>query len=140
MVKTEEFMISDPEQEISEESQIIVMQAIQDQKISSDGQWLRNLSASDKETLQNDFKEANFEPDFYNMAREKFSVWHIVLCYLVFFFLVGLHIRHGFESAFQTFGLNHYKYSRLIEILGIIYCWVICLGFAIVPICVFFGL
>ena len=140
MVKTEEFMISDPEQEISEESQIIVMQAIQDQKISSDGQWLRNLSASDKETLQNDFKEANFEPDFYNMAREKFSVWHIVLCYLVFFFLVGLHIRHGFESAFQTFGLNHYKYSRLVEILGIIYCWVICLGFAVVPIGVFLGL
>ena len=84
--------------------------------------------------------EAEFEPDFYAIAHQKFSVWHIVLCYLVFFFLVGLHIRHGFESAFQTFGLNHYKYSRLIEVLGIIYCWVICLGFAIVPIGVFFGL
>lgn len=140
MVKTEDFVLSDPNQEVSEEAQVIVMQAIQDQKISKDGQWLRNLSFNDKEVLQQNFPDAEFEPDFYNTAREKFSVWHIVLCYLIFFFVVGLHIRHGFESAFQTFGLNHYKYSRLVEILGIIYCWVICLGFAVVPIGVFLGL
>ena len=137
MVKTEEFVLSNPDQEVSEEAQIVVMQAIQDQKVSKDGQWLRDLSYNDKEVLQQNFPDAKFEPDFYNTAREKFSVWHIVLCYLIFFFVVGLHIRHGFESAFQTFGLNHYKYSRLIEILGIIYCWVVCLGFAIVPLAVF---
>lgn len=137
MVKTEDFVLSDPDQEVSEAAQIVVMQAIQDQKVSKDGQWLRKLSAEDKEILQENFPEAEFEPDFYNTAREKFSVWHIVICYLIFFFVVGLHIRHGFESAFQTFGLNHYKYSRLIEILGIIYCWVICLGFAIVPLSIF---
>ena len=138
MVKTEDFVISDPSQEVSEEAQIIVMQAIQDQKISKDGRWLRQLSHADKEVLQECFPDAAFEPDFYNTAREKFSVWHIVLCYLVFFFVVGLHIRHGFESAFQSFGLNHYKYSRLIEVLGIVYTWVVCLGFAMVPLCVFF--
>lgn len=137
MVKTEEFVISDPNQEVSEEAQIIVMQAIQDQKISKDGQWLRDLNYNDKEVLQQTFPEAKFEPDFYNTAREKFSILHIVIAYLVFFFVVGLHIRHGFESAFQTFGLNHYKYSRLIEILGIIYCWVVCIGFAIVPLTVY---
>ena len=137
MVKTEEFVLSNPDQEVSEEAQIVVMKAIQDQKVSSDGQWLRDLSLEDKEILQQNFPDAEFEPDFYNTAHDKFSVWHIVLCYLVFFFVVGLHIRHGFESAFQTFGLNHYKYSRLIQILGIIYCWIVCLGFAVVPLTVF---
>ncbi len=140
MVKTEEFMNNSPTLEVSEEAQMVFLNLINDGKASDDMLWIRQISAEDKAVLQEAFPEAEFEPDFYTIAHQKFSVWHIVLCYLVFFFLVGLHIRHGFESAFQTFGLNHYKYSRLIEVLGIIYCWVICLGFAIVPIGVFFGL
>ncbi|MBP5548411.1 MAG: succinate dehydrogenase cytochrome b subunit [Bacteroidales bacterium] len=140
MVKMEDFMTSDPTLEISEEAQLVFINAINDGRTSKDMKWLRNLSAEDKDILQQAFPEAGFEPDFYAIAHQKFSVWHIVLCYLVFFFVVGLHIRHGFESAFQTFGLNHYKYSRIVEILGIVYCWVVCLGFAIVPIGVFFRL
>ncbi len=143
MVNTEQLMIA--AQKGNQEADPSVEQALikcmtKEGGISADYKWLRNIESADKEVLQKAYPEAEFEPDFYNMARQKFSVWHIVLCYLVFFFLVGLHIRHGFESAFQTFGLNHYKYSKLIEVLGIIYCWVICLGFAIVPIVVFLGL
>jgi succinate dehydrogenase / fumarate reductase cytochrome b subunit len=140
MVKVEDFLVNDPTANISEEASITLTNAVNDGKLSDDMKWMKNLTYSEKETLQKAFPDAEFEPDFYNMAREKFSHWHIVLCYLVFFFVVGLHIRHGFESAFQTFGLNHYKYSRLIEIVGIIYCWVICIGFAVVPIGVFLGL
>ncbi|MCR5192334.1 MAG: succinate dehydrogenase cytochrome b subunit [Bacteroidales bacterium] len=140
MVKVEDFLIKDPTADISEEASLTLTQAINNGKLSNDMKWMKNLTYSEKETLQKAFPDAEFEPDFYNMAREKFSHWHIVLCYLVFFFVVGLHIRHGFESAFQTFGLNHYKYSKLVEVLGIIYCWIVCLGFAIVPICVFFVL
>jgi len=103
-------------------------------------QWIRQISTTERDVLQQAFPEAEFEPDFYHMARQKFSVWHIMLCYLIFFAVVGIHIRHGFQSAFQTFGLNHYKYSRLIEILGVVYTWVVILGFAAVPLVVFFGL
>lgn len=137
MVKTEGFMNIDPNQEMNEEATLTLMRLLDEGKASKDMQWIRQISAEDKDILQEAYPEAEFEPDFYHIAHEKFSIWHIVLCYLVFFFVVGLHIRHGFESAFQTFGLNHYKYSRLVEILGIIYCWVVCLGFAIVPIFVF---
>ncbi len=137
MAKTEEFMRNDTQKEVSEETQAIFHHLLNDGNTSKDMKWIRKISAEEKAILQKDFPNAEFEPDFYNMARQKFSVWHIVLCYLVFFFVVGLHIRHGFESAFQTFGLNHYKYSRLVEILGIVYCWVICVGFAIVPIVCF---
>ena len=140
MVKTEEFMVNDPTQEISEEAQMVFMNLINDGKTNKDMTWIRQISAEDKAVLQEAFPDAEFEPDFYAMARQKFSIWHIVLGYLIFFAVVGIHIRHGFESAFQTFGLNHYKYSRLIEILGIVYTWVVILGFAVVPLGVFFGL
>ena len=139
MAKTQDFMVT-PETEISEEAQMILMEAIDQQKVSKDMQWIRQVSAEEKAVLEASFPQAEFEPDFYAMARQKFSVWHIVLGYLVFFALVGIHIRHGFESAFQTFGLNHYKYSKLIEVLGKVYCWVVCVCFSIVPLGVYFGL
>ena len=140
MVKTEEFMVSDPNQEVSEEAQMVFMNLLNEGKASKDMQWIRQISTEERDVLQQAFPQAEFEPDFYHMARQKFSIWHIVLCYLLFFAIVGIHIRHGFQSAFQTFGLNHYKYSRLIEILGIVYTWVVILGFAAVPLGVFFGL
>lgn len=102
--------------------------------------WYYGFSKAERKVMETVYPEAEFEPDFYHRAHQKFSVWHIVLGYLVFFAVVGIHIRHGFESAFQTFGLNHYKYSRLIQILGIIYTWVVCVGFSIVPLGVLFGL
>ncbi len=140
MVKTEDFMVSDPNQEVSEEAQMVFMNLLNEGKASKDMQWIRQISVEERDVLQQAFPEAEFEPDFYHMARQKFSVWHIVLGYLIFFAIVGIHIRHGFQSAFQTFGLNHYKYSRLIEILGVVYTWVVILGFAAVPLGVFFGL
>jgi len=140
MVKTEDFVVNSPDQEISEEAQMTLMRLIDQGKASKDMQWIRQISATEHDVLQQAFPEAEFEPDFYHMARQKFSVWHIMLCYLIFFAVVGIHIRHGFQSAFQTFGLNHYKYSRLIEILGVVYTWVVILGFAAVPLGVFFGL
>ena len=140
MVKTEDFMVGDPNQEVSEEAQMVFMNLINDGKASKDMLWIRQISAEERDVLQQAFPDAEFEPDFYHMARQKFSVWHIVLGYLIFFAIVGIHIRHGFQSAFQTFGLNHYKYSRLIEILGVVYTWVVILGFAAVPLGVFFGL
>jgi len=140
MVKTEDFVVNSPDQEISEEAQMTLMRLIDQGKASKDMQWIRQISTTERDVLQQAFPEAEFEPDFYHMARQKFSVWHIMLCYLIFFAVVGIHIRHGFQSAFQTFGLNHYKYSRLIEILGVVYTWVVILGFAAVPLVVFFGL
>lgn len=140
MVKTEDFVVNSPDQEISEEAQMTLMRLIDQGKASKDMQWIRQISATEHDVLQQAFPEAEFEPDFYHMARQKFSIWHIVLGYLIFFAVVGIHIRHGFQSAFQTFGLNHYKYSRLIEILGVVYTWVVILGFAVVPLGVFFGL
>ena len=108
--------------------------------MSVDRQWLRHITHDDKVMLEKAMEELDVEPDFYYMAREKFKNPWIVFCYLFFFAVVWMHMRHAFPSAFQTLGLNNYKYSSVIEILGQIYAWVVCLMFAAVVILVFFGL
>jgi succinate dehydrogenase / fumarate reductase cytochrome b subunit len=48
--------------------------------------------------------------------------------------LLGFHLRHGFQSAFQTFGIKHVRYATLIELAGAIFWLVIPLAFAFIPI------
>ena len=118
----------------------IVQRAQMEGNITTDGQWIRHLTYDERQTLKRVLPESDSEPDFYYMAREKFSHWHIVLGYLFFFFVIFMHLRHAFPSAFQTLGLNNYKYNNIIEVLGKIYTWLVVLMFAAVPILVFLGL
>jgi succinate dehydrogenase/fumarate reductase cytochrome b subunit (b558 family) len=140
MTKTESLQIAmnDPEIEFTDEAQSALLAiASNPDNFSEDMQWIRNISASDRKALEKTFTEVEFEPDFYHMAREKFTHWYMVLVYLLFFAVLGLHLRHGFSSAFQTLGLNNYKYNKAIEIIGIIYTWCICLIFSLVALGVF---
>ena len=50
--------------------------------------------------------------------------------YFVGVIILGVHLSHGFASAFQSLGLNHPKYTPLIKILGKIFAVVIAIGFA----------
>lgn len=118
----------------------IIENAYSNDNFSEDRQWIRHLTYDERQTLRKVMPESDPEPDFYYMAREKFSHWHIVLGYLIFFVVIFMHMRHAFPSAFQTLGLNNYKYNNIIEVLGRIYTWIVCLGFAIVPILVYWGL
>jgi succinate dehydrogenase/fumarate reductase cytochrome b subunit (b558 family) len=108
--------------------------------LSQDHKWFRHLSYEQRQMLREFDPKCEVEPDFYFMTRDKFSHLHIVIGYLVFFVIVFFHLRHAFPSAFQTLGLNNYKYNPIIEALGKIYTWIIVLGFAIVPILVYLGL
>lgn len=118
----------------------ILSKAQSDGHFSSDGKWIKSITYEEKEALKAALPEADPEPDFYRMAREKFTHWHIVLGYMVFFFVVFMHLRHAFPSAFQTLGLNNYKYNNIIELLGKIYTWLVCLMFAAVPVLVYLGM
>ena len=105
---------------------------------TSDGVWITNLSYEDREILSKAGIET--EPDFYNQALIKFKVWHIALCYLLFFVVVWFHLRHGFAAMFQTLGLYNNKYGKAIEILSDIFAITVCLMFATTVIFVFLGL
>ena len=47
------------------------------------------------------------------------------IIYPVAMFVIGLHLSHGFQSAFQTLGLNHKKYTPIIKTVGTVYAIVI---------------
>ena len=118
----------------------IVQRAQMEGNISEDMQWIRHLTYEERQTLKRVLPESDPEPDFYYMARSKFSSLYLVVMYLLFFVVVFFHLRHAFPSAFQTLGLNNYKYNNIIEVLGKIYTWLVVLMFAAVPILVYLGL
>ena len=118
----------------------IVKRASDEGNISADGKWIRHLTYDERQTLKKVLPESKPEPDFYFMVRELFHNPLMVLLYLITFVVLFLHMRHAFPSAFQTLGLNNYKYNNIIEWCGRIYAWVVCLGFVVVPILVYLGL
>lgn len=118
----------------------IMQRAYDEGNVTEDGVWIRHLTYEERQLLREVVPESDPEPDFYFMAREKFSHLHIVLLYLFFFAIVWIHMRHAFPSAFQTLGLSNYKYYNIIDLLGKLYAWVVCLMFAAVVILVFLGL
>ena len=61
----------------------------------------------------------------------------VVIVYVLGVISLCWHLLHGFQSAFQTFGINHKRYTPLLKGLGIIYSLVICLLFALMPISIY---
>ena len=118
----------------------ILQRAYDENLVSGDGQWIRHLTYDERQTLREVLPESDPEPDFYYMARQKFRDSYLVVMYLLFFAVVFLHLRHAFPSMFQTLGLNNYKYCGAVEVLGKVYCWLVTLMFAAVPILVYLGL
>ncbi len=59
--------------------------------------------------------------------------------YVVGILALGLHLSHAFKSALQTLGLNHPKYTPILERLGLALAAVLALGFLAFPLYVFFG-
>jgi succinate dehydrogenase / fumarate reductase cytochrome b subunit len=54
--------------------------------------------------------------------------------YVVSLACLGLHLSHGFQSAFQTLGVNHPKYTPFIKVLGLLFAVAVAGGFAAIPI------
>jgi len=73
------------------------------------------------------------EEDFYQMATLLFADKFYAILYVVLMIFLGFHLHHAFQSAFQTLGLNHTKYTPFIKAVGTIYSIVVPLGFASIP-------
>ena len=72
--------------------------------------------------------------DMYTMVVEAFSEFWYSGLYVLAVTLLGIHLNHGFQSAFQSFGLRHKKYTPTIKLLGTAFSVLITLGFASFPI------
>ncbi|BDQ02627.1 succinate dehydrogenase cytochrome b subunit [Ignavibacterium sp.] len=75
---------------------------------------------------------------YYDIVVGFFQIWWYVLLYIIAMILLGFHLNHGFQSAFQTFGWNHKKYTPLIKKIGTAYAIIMAVGFASMPIYFFF--
>jgi succinate dehydrogenase / fumarate reductase cytochrome b subunit len=58
--------------------------------------------------------------------------------YLVALLVLGYHLRHGFQSAFQTLGLRDKTYAPFLDTFAFIFWFLIPLGYAIIPVYFFF--
>ncbi|MEN0003163.1 MAG: succinate dehydrogenase cytochrome b subunit [Bacteroidota bacterium] len=72
--------------------------------------------------------------DLYTIVAVAYSNIGYVIFYVASMVVIGYHLLHGFQSAFQSLGLNHQKYSPLIQTTGKIIAVVLPLLFAIIPI------
>ena len=63
---------------------------------------------------------------------EKFKNPVRVLIYILSFVFLGLHTNHGFQSAFQSVGANHPKYTPMIKKIGFVFSVVIPAGFVVI--------
>lgn len=80
---------------------------------------------SGEETLFDEMKEVFANP-----------VW--VALYVLSMISLAYHLMHGFQSGFQTLGINHPKYTPFIKGFGKVFSIVIPIIFALMPLAVYF--
>lgn len=81
------------------------------------------------------FWESRFIRDqpMINFIVEAFSSPAYVAFYMVALVFLAYHLKHGFQSALQTFGVRAGRYRSMIEWLGVFFWLIIPIGFAIIP-------
>ncbi len=72
--------------------------------------------------------------DLYRLIVEEFQNKAFAFGYIVSMAFIGVHISHGFWSAFQSLGFNHPKYTTVLRCLSTIYAIAIFGGFSSLPI------
>lgn len=79
------------------------------------------------------------EETLFDEMLEVFEEPWVVIVYCLSMVSLAYHLLHGFQSAFQTLGLNHSKYTPLIKKTGIAFSIIIPLIFAAMPISMHMG-
>ncbi|MBK8494694.1 MAG: succinate dehydrogenase cytochrome b subunit [Chitinophagaceae bacterium] len=77
--------------------------------------------------------------NLYAEMKAEFQKWWVVVIYIIGVISLFWHLIHGFQSAFQTLGINHKRYTPLIKIIGIGYTVIVCLLFALMPVAFYAG-
>lgn len=76
---------------------------------------------------------------FHEELLHKFTDPIRVGLYILSFIFLSLHLLHGFQSAFQSVGFNHKKYTPCVKTLGKIYAIGVPLGFIFIALFHFFN-
>jgi succinate dehydrogenase / fumarate reductase, cytochrome b subunit len=80
------------------------------------------------------------DENLYAVMQDVFHIWWVVAIYLLGVISLCYHLLHGFQSSFQTLGLNHPKYTPVIKAVGFWFSIIISIIFAAMPISILIGL
>ncbi len=88
-----------------------------------------------------------FELDGVNMHMEDMGIVVVqlfqmpmyVIGYIIALLIVGFHLDHAFQSAFQSLGLYNKKYTPTIKVIGHVYSIGITLGYILIPVYIYFS-
>jgi len=81
--------------------------------------------------------DANGNKDLYTVVAAAFSeLWYVAL-YVVMMAVLAFHLLHGFQSSFQSLGLNHPRYMPIIKNVGVFIAVVLPVFFALIPVWMF---
>lgn len=77
--------------------------------------------------------------DFASEIEQKFKMLPFVVLYIAAFVFLGFHLVHGFQSAFKTYGLEHSRYTPVIQALAIAYSVIVVGGYTMIPLMIYFS-
>jgi succinate dehydrogenase / fumarate reductase cytochrome b subunit len=75
--------------------------------------------------------------DLYQLGIDIFNKPGYFIWYIFSMFVLFLHLRHGFWSAFQSLGANHPRYMPAISRIGVLFAIVMGFGFLVIPVIIF---
>jgi succinate dehydrogenase / fumarate reductase cytochrome b subunit len=78
-------------------------------------------------------------PDHYALVVGLFKNPYYTLLYVLAFIALGVHLSHGFQSAFQSLGMPREKCHKAIEITGKIIAVLVAVGFSSIAIYFYFN-
>lgn len=75
--------------------------------------------------------------DLWTITVAAFENWWYTGFYVLALVALAFHLNHGFQSAFQTLGINHKRYTPIIKGIGAVASWVVPAGFIAVALFLF---
>lgn len=77
--------------------------------------------------------------DGAQLVDEVLSKTWVMIVYVIAFVVLWFHLTHGFWSALHTVGWNNTVWMKRIKVIGNIFSTIICLGFIVVAVAIYFG-
>ena len=75
--------------------------------------------------------------NLYVEVVKKFSYLPYVILYVICMLALAFHLAHGFQSAFQSLGFRHEKFTPMIKMIGYFVAVVIPTVFALMPVYIY---
>lgn len=79
------------------------------------------------------------QDDIFHNVVSGFRVWWVSLWYIFAISLLGMHLRHGIWSMFQSLGLNHPRHTPILKSAAFFIAILIVLGYISIPISILAG-